>query len=180
MRSVIAPYLILLNVFIFMTLGDLFEYGNYGDADLEGGSIVGDSFDLFASDDASELNPMDLSEYDDNTQYFISSGIDCTSDLGGVSQFGKVRRGDVCHGNEDGDYRMNEQPFILPSTLLDAVTIEPQNYCPSQKFDEGSQYLVCSSGFSMDMLSYGVAYQALLNGELGRYLFAFTAPVLVV
>ena len=163
-----------------MTLGDLFEYGNYGDAELEGGSIMGDSSDLFASDDSSELNPMDLSEYDENTQYFISSKIDCTSDLGEIPLIGKTRRGDVCHGNEDGDYRTNEQTFILPSTVLDAITVEPENYCPSQNFDEGSQYLVCSSGFSMDILSYGLTYQALLNGELGRYLVAYTAPVIVV
>lgn len=176
-----ARYLILLNVFISIASGDILDYGILGEAELEQGSIMEDSSDLFASDDSTSGKIFtDSAEDDDNTQFFISSANHCPSDLGEMPQIGKTRRGDVCHENGDGDHRINEQPFILPLTLLDAVTVKPEKYCPLEKFDEGSQYLVCSSGFPMDMLSYGLVYQALLNSELGRYPFVCAALVTAV
>lgn len=180
MRSIFAPFFILLNIFIFITVGDMYDYGIFGDTEL-GGSIMEDSSDIFASDDiSSDMISMDPSEGDENTQYLISSQNDCRSDLGEMPQRGKTRREDMCHDNQDADHTMNEQPFVLPATLLDAATVKPEKYCPLERFNEGSQYLVCSSGFSMDILSYGLIYQALLNGELCRYNFACVAPVIVI
>lgn len=174
MRSVIARYLILLNIFIFIAVSDISDYGIFDDAEPEG-SIMADSSDLYASDALSSgVVSMDPAKDDQNPAFLMSATNDCSSDISDIPLIGKIRRGDVCQGNEG---YVNERPFVLPSTLLDAVTIKAENYCPTENFNEGSQYLVCSSGFSMDMQNYGLAYQALLNGELGRYLFACAASV---
>ena len=158
----------------------MFDDGIFGDVEPGEGSIMEDTSDLFASNDPSSyMISMDPSEDDENTQSLISAQNDCRSDLGEMPQTGKTRRDDLCHDNEDADYTRNEQPFILPATLLDAATVQPEKYCPLERFDEGSQYLVCSSGFSMDIQSYSLLYQALLNGELGRYIFAYATLVIV-
>lgn len=163
-----------------MTVSDMLDYGIFGNTELGDGSTMEDSSDLFASDDLSSgMISMDPSADDENTHFLISSKIDCTSDLGEMPQIGKTRREDVCLDNGDGDLNMNKQPYIFPSIFLDAATVKAEKYCPLEKFDEGSQYLVCSSGFSMDIQSYGLLYEALLNGELGRYIFAYAAPVIV-
>ena len=182
MRSINSRHLILLNIFVFITVSDILDYGILDD-DVFDGSIMDYSYDLFASDDASlgmtsidpsEMIFMDISEDDGDSGTFVSIADDCTGNVGELPLIGKTRRGDMCHDNED---HTNEQPFVLPSILLDAATIKMEKYCPVEIFDEGSLYLVCSSGFSMDILDYGLAYQALLNSELGKCFFACTAPV---
>lgn len=167
MRSVIARHFVLLNIFIFITVSDFLDYGIFGDAGLGDESIMDDSSDLFSSDSSSSgMVSMDPAEDDAYPEVLTSSTNDCTSRVGEMSPIGKSRRDDVCGAMED---HTDEEPFVFPSTLFDALTINAEDFCPLEKFDEGSQYLVCSSGFSYDVLNYGSGYQALLNGELGRY-----------
>lgn len=170
MRPIIAPCFVLLTILVPITVSDIFDYEIFDDTELEGGLSMGDSPDLFASDDlSSDIIPMDQAEDDESSIFDIGAANDCSSEYSAIPSIGKARRGALCQENVD---YMNEQPFILPSFLLDAGMIETLKYCPVEMYDEGSQYLVCSSGFSMDTLSYGVQYQALLNAELGTYVFA--------
>ena len=162
MRSVIA--------LVPITVSDILDYEIFDDTELEGGLITEDSPDLFGSDDlSSEIIPMDQAEDDESPIFAIGAVNDCSPEYGAIPSIGKARRGAFCQGNVDS---MNERPFILPSFLLDAGAIDTMKYCPPEMYDEGSLYLVCSSGYSMDMLEYGVQYQALVNGELGTYLIA--------
>lgn len=170
MRPVIAQCFVLLATLLPITVSDILDYEIFDDTELEDGLIMGDSPDLFGSDDfSSEIIPMDQAEDDQSPMFAIGAVHDCSSEFGAIPSIGKARREALCQENVDS---MNEQPFILPSFLLDGATIDTMKYCPPEMYDEGSMYLVCSSGFSMDMLDYGVQYQALVNSELGTYLIA--------
>lgn len=180
MRSVVVQVSFFLALFSNIIYSSVIEDGIFDDTDFGAGMAMKDSSDLFASDDPqSEVFPMDYAEDDplsevfpmDSTEdnlvpTFSISANGCSSKPGDFQTMGKARREDVCA--ENGDY-MNEKPFVLPSFLLDSVTIKRETYCPVEIFEGAFPYLVCSSGFQMDLIDYGVAYQALLNGQLGRF-----------
>jgi hypothetical protein len=167
MPSLITRISFLLSLLSFLGVhGVVVDYGFLEDIEPEAGWMMEGSSEWFATvDPTSEVIPIDHAEDDGMAALPISN--DCSSDYGDIQTWRKARRQAMCAA---GDDYANELPFILPSFLLDVATIDTANYCPSELFDLGSQYLVCSTGFSMDMVDYGPGYQALLNAELGRHL----------
>jgi hypothetical protein len=167
MRSVVAQLSYLFAIFIPITVNSSFlEDGIFDDTGLGAGMVMEDSPDVFASDDLiSEVSLTDYAE-ENPISAFSTSSNDCSPAVGDFQTMGKARRGEVCP--ENGDY-LKERPFVLPSFLLDATTIEPKTYCPAEIFEGAFPYLVCSSGLEMDLINYGLVYQALLNGQLGRF-----------
>lgn len=159
------------------SMGDAFNLFPSGDLS-SGMTSMEDASNPFASDDLSlGTISLDTAMDDPNSANFISAANGCGFNMDNLSPTGKTRRGELCPGTED---YTNEKPFVLPSILLDVMTVKTEKYCPLEKFDESSQYLVCSSGFAPDVLFYGLVYFALLNGELGRYSFACTARVIPI
>lgn len=172
MLPVIARYLLLFLAFNPITVSDILDDGIFGGAELEAESIMGDSNNLYASSDIlSGLSPTDPADGFDQAEDYdflpaSSSAADyCSSDLGDMPIMRKARRGESCQATGDSS---NEPPFILPKTLLDAGTMDSEKYCPREIFYEFQPYLVCSSGFSRDMVDVGSGYQALLNSEIGQ------------
>ena len=179
MRHIIAKCLILFITVIPIAVSDISNYEVYDDANLEAGLTLEDSTNLYAGDDLLPDMPTSNQAEDYEIQLFpVNVANDCSPELENIPPLGKARRGDSCQAN--GEY-MNEVPFILPKTLLDAGTIDTEKYCTAEIFDEFSApYLVCSSGFSMDMVDHASIYQALVNSEIGEFPLHVEASLCIV